>query len=169
MNIRSGETRGCSNNEYGSVDDNLSPILEDIEFYQISLTSDGNADVIPEHSVALIFIEDNDGKFINICVMYNHCKMLSSGRGIYLSCFFSEFFYVYKSKNIFIKILPRNGCIPICMKIEWLCHLQVKHRLCNRAAQLIGIITGPAEPVCFIRPIFGLLYRWAELAIVSIL
>ena len=87
MNIQSEETRGCSD-EYRAVDDNLSPILEDIEFYQISLTSDGNADVIPEHSVALIFIEDSDGKFM----MYYHCKMLSSGRGIYLRCLFSEFF-----------------------------------------------------------------------------
>ena len=75
MNIQSDETRGCSD-QYGAVDDNLLPILEDIEFYQISLTSDDNADVIPEHSVALIFIEDNDG------MMYYYCKILSSGRYI---------------------------------------------------------------------------------------
>ena len=64
MTIESGDTRGCSNNEYGSVDDNLAPILEDIEFYQISLSSDDSADVDPDRSIAMIFIEDNDGMFV---------------------------------------------------------------------------------------------------------
>lgn len=69
VNIQSDETRGCT--QYGSVDDNLSPILEDVEFYQISLTSDDDADVIPELAIASIFIEDNDGKisliFVKTC------------------------------------------------------------------------------------------------------
>ena len=43
------------------IDDTL---IEDIEFYQISLTSDDSAEVVQELSVANVFIEDNDGKLI---------------------------------------------------------------------------------------------------------
>ena len=68
VSIQSGDTLGCSD-QYGSVDDNLSPILEGIEFYQISLTSDDNADVIPERSIAMIFIEDNDGMSVQLLLV----------------------------------------------------------------------------------------------------
>lgn len=64
VSIPSGGTRGCTD-QYGSVDDNLAPILEDIEFYQISLTSGDSADIIPERAIANIFIEDNDGMCIS--------------------------------------------------------------------------------------------------------
>ena len=53
-----GSSQACV--EFGSVDDNLEPILEDVEFYQISLTTDDNAGILPELSVADIFIIDND-------------------------------------------------------------------------------------------------------------
>ena len=114
MNIQSDETRGCSD-QYGAVDDNLSPILEDIEFYQISLTSDDNADVIPEHSVALIFIEDNDGMFI-ICMMYYYCKILSSGRYISVASSLS-FSMSTRVKTFSLKCCLGMAvqCIQICM------------------------------------------------------
>lgn len=79
VNIQSEETRGCT--QYGSVDDNPSPILEDVEFYQISLTSDDAADVIPELAIANIFIEDNDGKrslILSRHVMNKHLIVLYS-------------------------------------------------------------------------------------------
>ena len=47
--------------EFGAVDDNLAPILEDTEFYQVVLSTDDDAIVIPELSTANIFIFDNDG------------------------------------------------------------------------------------------------------------
>ena len=50
--------------QFGALDDNLAPVLEDIEFYQISLTTDDNADVSPELALTNVFIEDNDGKFL---------------------------------------------------------------------------------------------------------
>ena len=58
----SGSSQACV--EFGALDDNLDPILEDVEFYQLSLTTDDNADIIPELSVADIFIIDNDGIYV---------------------------------------------------------------------------------------------------------
>ena len=49
---------------FRALDDDLAPILEDIEFYQISLTTDDNADVSPELALTNVFIEDNDGKLL---------------------------------------------------------------------------------------------------------
>ena len=50
--------------QFGALDDNLTPVLEEIEFYQITLTTDDNADVLAERSLANFFIEDNDGKVL---------------------------------------------------------------------------------------------------------
>ena len=47
---------------FGSLDDNDAPILEELEFYQITLTVGDTAVVEPGSSVADIFIEDNDGQ-----------------------------------------------------------------------------------------------------------
>ena len=55
----SGSSQACV--EFGALDDILDPILEDVEFYKVSLTTDNNANIIPELSVADIFIIDNDG------------------------------------------------------------------------------------------------------------
>ena len=60
----SGSSQACV--EFGALDDNLDPILEDVEFYQVSLTSDDNADILPDFSVADIFIIDNDGMLRHI-------------------------------------------------------------------------------------------------------
>ena len=46
---------------FGATDDNLRPVLEDIEFYQVSLSSTDSVDFEPGMDVADIFIEDNDG------------------------------------------------------------------------------------------------------------
>ena len=48
--------------QFGASDDNINPVLEDTEFYQILLTTDDNADVLPERALTNVFIEDNDGK-----------------------------------------------------------------------------------------------------------
>ena len=39
-------------------------VIEDLEFYQISLSSSDVADIVPELSLANVFIMDNDGKLI---------------------------------------------------------------------------------------------------------
>ena len=54
-----GDSQVCG--MFGSVDDAIEPILEEVEFYQIALTTDDSADVVPDRSIANIFIEDNDG------------------------------------------------------------------------------------------------------------
>ena len=41
--------------QFGALDDNLTPVLEEIEFYQITLTTDDNADVLAERSLANFF------------------------------------------------------------------------------------------------------------------
>ena len=65
MTIQSGSFQVCM--RIGAIDDEL---IEDIEFYQISLTSDDSAEVVQELSVANVFIEDNDGKLIIIIIKY---------------------------------------------------------------------------------------------------
>ena len=67
MDLGDGLNRVCR--EFGTVDDNIDPILEDVEFYQILLTSDDNAVVAENRSVANIFIEDNDGQFFVLLVL----------------------------------------------------------------------------------------------------
>ena len=47
---------------FGSVDDNGAEVLEELEFYQISLSTSDAAIIAPGRSVANIFIEDNDGR-----------------------------------------------------------------------------------------------------------
>ena len=66
--LLAGSTEACA--MFGAIDDNLNPILEDTEFYQISLTVD-NADIEPSQSVADIFIIDNDGVFFSqsVCIL----------------------------------------------------------------------------------------------------
>ena len=60
MELGSTSSRVCG--EFGSLDDNTDPILEDLEFYQIQLTTfDSTAVVAENRSIANIFIEDNDG------------------------------------------------------------------------------------------------------------
>ena len=39
-------------------------VIEDLEFYQISLSSSDVADIVPELSLANVFIMDNDGKLL---------------------------------------------------------------------------------------------------------
>ena len=59
--MQSGSIQVCV--QFGAVDDIIVPVIEDIEFYQISLTTTDNiAQVLQELSVANVFIEDNDGK-----------------------------------------------------------------------------------------------------------
>ena len=65
MTIQSGSIQVCM--RIGVLDDEL---IEDIEFYQISLTSDDSAEVVQELSVANVFIEDNNGKLIIIIIKY---------------------------------------------------------------------------------------------------
>ena len=49
--------------QFGAIDDDIiAPLLEDIEFYQITLTTADNADIDPDLSIANVFIEDSDGK-----------------------------------------------------------------------------------------------------------
>ena len=44
------------------VDDNLPPTLaEDDEYFLVSLSTNDNADVIPEQATATVIIQDNDG------------------------------------------------------------------------------------------------------------
>ena len=64
VNIGDGLNHVCG--EFGSLDDNTDPILEDVEFYQILLTSDDNAVVAENRSIANIFIEDNDGWYLQL-------------------------------------------------------------------------------------------------------
>ena len=47
---------------FGSVNDNGAAVLEDLEFYQISLSTNDIVIIAPGRSVANIFIEDNDGR-----------------------------------------------------------------------------------------------------------
>ena len=67
--LLAGSTEVCV--MFGAIDDNLNPILEDTEFYQISLTTVDNADIEPSQSVADIFIIDNDGVFFSqsVCIL----------------------------------------------------------------------------------------------------
>ena len=57
--LQSGSTEVCV--RFGVIDDIRNPLIEDIEFYQISLTADDGVQVLQELSVANVFIEDNDG------------------------------------------------------------------------------------------------------------
>ena len=68
VDLLEGSTEVCA--MFGAIDDNLDPILEDIEFYQISLTTGDNADIEPNQSVADILIIDNDGVFFSQSVLY---------------------------------------------------------------------------------------------------
>ena len=61
VDLLAGSTEVCA--MFGAIDDNLNPILEDIEFYQISLTTGDNADIETNQSVADILIIDNDGEY----------------------------------------------------------------------------------------------------------
>ena len=56
-NLDGGAIEVCA--QFGALDDDLAPVLEDTEFYQ---TTDDNADVSPELALTNVFIEDNDGK-----------------------------------------------------------------------------------------------------------
>ena len=63
-----GINRVCRN--FGTLDDNTDPILEDVEFYQIQLTTDDDNAVVAENrSIANIFIEDNDGQFFVLILL----------------------------------------------------------------------------------------------------
>ena len=68
VDLLAGSTEVCA--MFGAIDDNLNPILEDIEFYQISLTTVDNADIEPSQSVADILIIDNDGEFFSQVFVY---------------------------------------------------------------------------------------------------
>ena len=68
VDLLEGSTEACA--MFGAIDDNLNPILEEIEFYQISLTTGDNADIEPNQSVADILIIDNDGVFFSQSVLY---------------------------------------------------------------------------------------------------
>ena len=58
--LTSGADFACG--MFGSVDDNDAEILEELEFYQISLSTNDIAIIATGLSVANIFIEDNDGR-----------------------------------------------------------------------------------------------------------
>ena len=49
----------CEN--FGAIDDNLQPVLEGIEFYQLRLSTQDDAVIETGLETATIFIEDNDG------------------------------------------------------------------------------------------------------------
>ena len=51
-----------------TIDDLFGDILEDIELFQVILTSNDDADVRPEQSLANIFIIDNDGSYFSLCI-----------------------------------------------------------------------------------------------------
>ena len=61
VDLVDGSSRVCG--MFGSLDDNIAPILEDVEFYQIELTTADTAEIMAGRSIANIFIEDNDGKY----------------------------------------------------------------------------------------------------------
>ena len=69
--LEAGNSQVCV--PFGTIDDNDSPILEDIEFYQVSLSTNDNVDIVPELEIANVFIEDGDGMlnwFMQAAVVY---------------------------------------------------------------------------------------------------
>ena len=59
--LESAISRVCAS--FGANDDIVGEVLEDLEFYQISLTTpEENAVVDPALSLANVFIRDNDGR-----------------------------------------------------------------------------------------------------------
>ena len=61
--LESAISRVCAS--FGTIDDTIivGKVLEDLEFYQISLTTpEENAVVDPALSLANVFIRDNDGR-----------------------------------------------------------------------------------------------------------
>ena len=59
--LESAISRVCAS--FGAFDDIVGEVLEDLEFYQISLTTpEDDAVVDPALSLAIVFIRDNDGR-----------------------------------------------------------------------------------------------------------
>ena len=61
LTLAAGASQACE--DFGAADDNVFPgtFLEDIEFYQVQLSTQDNAFIEPGLQRATIFIEDNDG------------------------------------------------------------------------------------------------------------
>ena len=61
LDLESAISRVCES--FGAVNDVVGQVLEDLEFYQISLTTpEDDAVVDPALSLANVFIRDNDGR-----------------------------------------------------------------------------------------------------------
>ena len=102
--------------QFGSLDDNLAPILEEIEFYQITLTTDDSADVLAERSLADFFIEDNDGKVL--LNMYVSIRMTKIAHFIIYQ-HLAMYVYIYvnaeQGNKASLLFLPTGATIAIVM------------------------------------------------------